>query len=86
MPLILSTVWRWYQGSQRLDEGAYGFFAGTSMASPHVAGAAALLLSLNPNLTAYQLREILRQTATDVDDSQLIRNPSGAFPQGRARA
>ncbi len=72
MPLILSTVWRWYQGSQRLDAEAYGFFAGTSMASPHVAGAAALLLSLNPNLTAYQLREILRQTATDVDDSQLM--------------
>jgi subtilisin family serine protease len=72
MPLILSTVWRWYQGSQRLDAGAYGFFTGTSMASPHVAGAAALLLSLNPNLTAYQLREILRQTATDVDDSQLM--------------
>ena len=71
MPLILSTVWRWYQGSQRLDEAAYGFFAGTSMASPHVAGAAALLLSLSPNLTAYQLRELLRQTATDIDDSNL---------------
>ncbi|MFY8274853.1 S8 family serine peptidase [Pseudoalteromonas sp. SSDWG2] len=42
--------------------GAYDVFSGTSMASPHVAGAAALLLSGNPNLTTAQLKSILMNT------------------------
>lgn len=73
MPLVLSTVWQWYnENGTRVDSEAYGYFTGTSMAAPHVAGAAALLLSINPNLTAYQLRELLRQTAADVSDQNLL--------------
>lgn len=41
---------------------AYDTFSGTSMASPHVAGAAALLLSGNPDLTTAQLKSILMNT------------------------
>ncbi|MGE0030801.1 MAG: S8 family serine peptidase [Steroidobacteraceae bacterium] len=40
--------------------------SGTSMASPHVAGAAALLLQANPALTAGQIRRALQATATPV--------------------
>jgi len=39
---------------------------GTSMASPHVAGAAAVLLQANPTLTPDQVRSALQSTATPV--------------------
>jgi serine protease AprX len=39
---------------------------GTSMASPHVAGAAAILLQANPNLTTDQVRMALQSTADPI--------------------
>lgn len=41
----------------------YATYSGTSMATPHVAGVAALILSANPNLTAAEVESILTQTA-----------------------
>jgi subtilisin family serine protease len=42
--------------------------SGTSMATPHVSGALALILSYKPTLTNIEAREILRNTAEDLGD------------------
>jgi subtilisin family serine protease len=47
----------------------YGFYSGTSMASPHAAGAAALLWSTAPTATASEVAAALRATATDLGPS-----------------
>jgi len=47
----------------------YAYMSGTSMAAPHVTGAAALYASLNPCATAAQTREALLRLA--VQDPQL---------------
>lgn len=39
--------------------GGYGYMTGTSMAAGHVAGAAALLLSIAPNLTAQSMKSLI---------------------------
>jgi subtilisin family serine protease len=52
---ILSTTW----------DGRYVRYSGTSMASPHVAGVVALLLSAQSDLTPTQVREAIRAMAKD---------------------
>ena len=42
------------------------WFNGTSAAAPHVSGVAALMLSVNPNLTAAQVARIIKGTAQKV--------------------
>jgi len=44
----------------------YAWNSGTSMASPHVAGAAALAWSINPNLTLAELTNLLLNTTTQL--------------------
>ena len=53
----------------RTEEGVqacYKYGSGTSMASPHVAGTAALILAANPGWTNDQVRAQLRATADDL--------------------
>ncbi len=60
---IYSTFWDPYKGS------TYTEMSGTSMASPMVAGLAALLLTKNPKLTNDEIRQIIEVSATDLGDS-----------------
>ncbi|TXS22838.1 peptidase S8 [Streptomyces sp. ms191] len=48
-----------------LPGGKYGTKSGTSMASPHVAGVAALLASVNPTFTPADIRDRLNSQAND---------------------
>ena len=46
---------------------SYRPLAGTSMATPHVAGLCALILGMNPNLTPDSVRQILMNTSDDLN-------------------
>ncbi len=59
-------------------------FDGTSAAAPHVAGVAALLLSVNPELTVAQVNDIIQRSAqkvrTDLYDYEInTDHPSGTW-------
>ena len=47
--------------------GYYGWASGTSFSSPEVAGVAALVWAANPRLTARQVANVLKQSATGTD-------------------
>ncbi|MCL2848131.1 MAG: S8 family serine peptidase [Firmicutes bacterium] len=47
-------------------ENGYHFMAGTSMSAPFVAGVAALMLSVNPNIPAWQVRNIIMDTVSSM--------------------
>jgi serine protease len=57
---ILSTV---NTGLTSPAADGYAFFQGTSMAAPHVAGAASLMLSANPTLTPAQVKQLMQSSA-----------------------
>lgn len=42
----------------------YGYKVGTSMATPHVAGVAAMILGIDPTFTAKEVKDIIKSTAT----------------------
>lgn len=54
-------------GSAGATSNDYDDFGQTSCACPQVAGVAALMLSINPDLTWIQVRQIIRDTAVQID-------------------
>jgi subtilisin family serine protease len=73
---IVSTYW----------DDTYATLSGTSMASPHVAGVAALVLSRNHALTAAQVGNILRTTARPLRDAPADPVPNDAYGYGLVQA
>jgi subtilisin family serine protease len=59
-------------------DNVYSDKSGTSMATPHVAGVAALVQSVAPQLTAGEIADILRETAQPLRDA-----PSDPVPNDR---
>jgi subtilisin family serine protease len=53
-----------WQGYLVHTDGVHTMELGTSMAAPHVSGAAALILSVNPRLSVDEVRALLTQAAT----------------------
>ncbi|KAB8315759.1 S8 family serine peptidase [Tolypothrix campylonemoides VB511288] len=58
--------------------GGYTPLSGTSMASPHIAGIAALILERYPKLQPLQIKRILTQSAKKLDSSEFDENAQGA--------
>lgn len=66
-------------------DGPYNAISGTSMASPHVAGAAALLRQLHPELNALELKSMLITSANpDVRKENAV-DPATPFDRGSGR-
>ncbi len=72
-------------GTPGYDPGSYTTdFGGTSSACPLVAGVAALILSVNPDLTATEVKQILQQTADKITDTSA--DPQFGFRKGTYEA
>lgn len=64
------------------SNGTYFYNSGTSMASPHVAGVASLMLSVDPTLSHDDIESMLQSTAVDLGDPGF----DNSFGHGRINA
>jgi subtilisin family serine protease len=68
---IYTTYWQ---------RGEYYYFQRTSAAAPHVAGVAALILSVRPDLTQAQVRHAIESTAQKLSNYTFVQNHN--YPNG----
>ena len=61
----------WYEGNRECDPELERHIAisGTSMATPHVAGMAALIMQANPNLNAKDIKSVIKTSAEDLGNN-----------------
>ncbi len=69
-------------GDPTTDGSDYQQLSGTSMACPHAAGCAALVLQANPSLTPLQVRSILQNTADHNVPTEKAAGDRGQDPYG----
>lgn len=65
------------------SDGTFALLTGTSMAAPHVAGAAALVKQAHPNWSVHEIKSAL--TSTSETDVLLGASPAGPFEMGAGR-
>ncbi|QYJ98410.1 S8 family serine peptidase [Shewanella alkalitolerans] len=68
------------------DPADYGFLSGTSMASPHIAGALTLLASVHPEWTPAEVQSALMMTANQETFKEDGETPSDFFDMGAGYA
>jgi len=73
-----------YQSALLLQEPRYVLLQGTSMATPHMAGVAALIFEANPTLTGREIMEIMHESGQS--DSNTGNVPNNAWGFGKADA
>lgn len=66
-------------------ETSWGFISGTSMASPHIAGSAALLMALNPDWTPAEVQSAMQLTASQTALKEDGVTPGTPFDRGSGR-
>ena len=66
-------------GYRALPDGAHQLLLGTSFSAPHVAGTAALMLSVDPRLTGEEIKAVLVRTARRDGETGTVPNPVWGF-------
>lgn len=77
------------RGAMGYSSGDYTYdFGGTSSSTPLAAGLAALILSVNPDLSSAEVRQIMMETADRIDEAngQYVNGHSPLYGHGRINA